>query len=722
MNMKRFLYSIPALCLLFSGSIAAVAQQFNKIPSAWKWLSPTEAAFSYDGDYAGEDDFILTAPAWVVTKGLGNAAGPEDKPAVPEVDGENPTLSPDGGSLAFTRGGDLYVKNLSTGKEIRLTSDGSSTVYNGYASWVYYEEILGRPSHYRAFWWSPDGKKLAFYRFDDSRVPVFPIYSPFGQDGSLRLTRYPKAGEPNPGVKIGFVSLSKPGKVVWADLDSSGDHYFGIPFWGDDSRLFYVQREPRLQNELDLFAVSSDDGSKKLIYHESSPTWVDFMDGMLFDKEGLYMARSTSDDWQQIYYLSYDGLTLRKLTGGTNWNIVLKMVGQDGSVYFTARRDSQVREALYRVTPDGDVIALTDPGYNVSSVSFSPDGRFFIAALSNLETPVKVWAFETARARQAFLAWNRMEQAGPGSKPSRRKTDNLFNLRFGYKVADLKGPGYDPSAFSLSKVVTIVSDGFEIPATIMLPLGFDPSLKYPVHVDIYGGPDSPMVRDRWVQPDERNQWYARNGIIQMVADCRDSGHNGRAGLDAVYRHLADLEVKDFVAWADYLKSLPYVDGGKIGVEGFSFGGTMTAMLLLTASDSYHYGIAGGGVYDWMLYDTHYTERFMSTPSDNPGGYAEFKVLNHVDTYPASVTDPMDGVAPVMLKLTHGTGDDNVHYQQTLQLVDALQKAGKRFEFMVYPDGMHGYRGKQANHFLAENRAFWLKYLKGESSCKPGVSE
>ena len=250
-------------------------------------------------------------------------------------------------------------------------------------------------------------------------------------------------------------------------------------------------------------------------------------------------------------------------------------------------------------------------------------------------------------------------------------------------------------------------DGLELPGVIYYPKDFDASKKYPVHVDIYGGPDTPMVHDRWAGP-RRYKWYWENGIIELIADCRAAGHNGRKGLDAIYKHLNTIEVSDFVEWARWLQSLPYVKPDKIGVEGFSFGGTMTTMLLLTASDYFHYGIAGGGVYDWMLYDSHYTERFMSTPQGNPDGYRDSKVLGHVGKYPVKAGEA-DG--SVMLKLTHGTGDDNVHFQNTMQLMDALQKENAEFDFMIYPDGMHGYRGYQARHSTAEDRAFWLKYLQ-----------
>jgi dipeptidyl-peptidase-4 len=180
----------------------------------------------------------------------------------------------------------------------------------------------------------------------------------------------------------------------------------------------------------------------------------------------------------------------------------------------------------------------------------------------------------------------------------------------------------------------------------------------------------------------------------------------------IYRQLTVNEIKDFCSWADWLKSLPYVDGDKIGVEGFSFGGTMTCMLLMQAPDKFHYGIAGGGVYDWALYDTHYTERYMDTPQNNPDGYAVSKVLNYVKGYPVSyhAEAPRVHTDSVMLKITHGTGDDNVHHQNTLQLIDSLHKEGKKFDFMIYPDGMHGYRGYQGRHFKAANKEFWLKYL------------
>ena len=699
--MKKILLFF-AMCL----TVAAAAQEFNPIPRAWKWLGNTEAVFSYDGTFADSSAFAVNAKTGIRRMGVSAPARFSDFPVKPEG-AVNMTYSPDMTKIAFTRENDLYVVDIASGEEIRLTFDGSDVILNGYASWVYYEEIFGRASMYRAFWWSPDSKKIGFYRFDNSQVPMFPIYSAFqnpaaaasqsqsprvtdlGIGGSLSETRYPKCGQTNPQVRIGIVDLTGEcvgcpmrceDAITWADFDPTLDQYFGIPFWGPDSQEFFIARMPRLQNTIDLYAVSVADGSKRHVYNETYKTWLNWFDGVVFTDNGLYMAREFETGWQQIYFLSYDGKEFRRLTDGPNWNVAIVRVDEKkGDVYFTAKRDEVAKQALYKVDKKGTMTALTDPAYNATGISFSPDGKYFVASLSNMTTPTKVSVF-----------------------PSSGK-----NITRGVTVADMQGPDYDPAKYALPELVFITTaDGFRLPGMIVYPKDFDESEKYPVHVDIYGGPDTPLVRDRWVTPNPSNQWYSENGIIQITVDPRAAGHNGREGLDMIYRQLTVWEVKDFCEWATWLQSLPYVDADRIAVEGFSFGGTMTCMLLMQAPDKFHYGIAGGGVYDWALYDSHYTERYMDTPQANPDGYEVSKVLNYVEGYPADYSTDES----VMLKLTHGTGDDNVHHQNTLQLLDAMHKAGKKFDFMIYPDGMHGYRGYQGAHFNAANREFLLKYL------------
>ena len=581
----------------------------------------------------------------------------------------NVTVSPDGKMCAFTRDNDLWIRSVSDSVETRITYDGSDVILNGYASWVYYEEIFGRSSNYRAFWWSPDSKRIGFYRFDNSPVSVFPIFSPFGQNGELRMTRYPKAGQTNPSVRIGIADVSNPGNasIVWADFSEDEDQYFGTPFWGADSKELYVSREPRRQNVLDMYAVSVSDGSRRSVYHEEYPTWVEWIEGMIFSDKGLYMARNFETGWEQIYFLGYDG-TLKRLSSGENWDISLVKVDEKkGNVWFTAKRDSRLHTSLYKLDRKGRITALTDPEYNLSGLKISDDERTFTASLSTSSKPAR-----KVEGRMDKFVQNWIEDENP-------------SLLEGHP---------------LPKIVKIENDGYDLYALMSLPENFDPDKKYPVVMQLYVGPGTPYVRDRWGDRDASDDWCYHNGIIYIVTDPRSSGENGRKGMDEAFGRMTVVELGDYISWAKWLRSLPYVDGSKIGVEGFSFGGTTTAMLVLRYPEYFCCGIAGGGVYDWRLYDSHYTERFMDTPQANPDGYNIASVLSYVPEIKN----------PGALKLTHGTGDDNVHFQNTLLLVDALQKAGIQFELMIYPDGMHGYRGAQGRHSAEADHLFWSRHL------------
>jgi dipeptidyl-peptidase-4 len=586
----------------------------------------------------------------------------------------NVTPSPDGTMVAFTRDNDLWVRSVADSVETRLTFDGTELILNGYASWVYYEEIFGRASRYKAFWWSPDSKRLGFYRFDNTQVPMFPIYSPFGQDGKLNQTRYPKAGEPNPSVRIGIVEARQGAQPVWADFDDSPEQYFGTPFWGADSRELYVSREPRRQSVLDLYAVSVEDGSKRQVYHEEYPdAWVEWIEGMIFTDKGLYMARNFETGWEQIYFLGYDG-TLKRLTDGENWGIrLLKVDQKKGDVWFTAKRDSRIHTTLYRLDKKGRVTALTDPELNLSGAWISEDGKRFEGVASTASTPNAIISGRTDKYAM--------------------QVDSLLS------DGQAEGP--------LPQLVKIENDGFDLYGLMSLPKGFDPAKKYPVQVQLYGGPGTPYVRDSRGDRDASDAWCYDNGVIYIVVDPRSSGENGRRGMDQAFRRMTVIELQDYVAWAKWLQAQPYVDGSRIGVKGFSFGGTTTAMLVLRYPQYFRCGIAGGGVYDWHLYDTHYTERFMDTPQANPDGYAEASVMTWVPkVFEGDGPKPL----PNALCLTHGTGDDNVHFQNTLQLIDALQQAGYQFELRIYPDGMHGYRGRQHEHDAAAEAIFWEKWL------------
>lgn len=678
-----------ATTLLMSIGLSAVmpasAQEPQRDSQGRILLTPQTDLYEEGILREGPDDFYWDGSRFVLTKGSRPAAVSEKCPSVPE-DAVNATFSPDSNRIAYTLGSDLYVMDVATGQQTRLTEDGTEFITNGYASWVYYEEILGRASQYKAFWWSADSRKIGFYRFDNTGVPVFPIYISDGQHGSLINTNYPKAGDVNPKVRIGMIDVTVPGaETVWADFNEDDDQYFGIPFWGADSKEFYIAHMPRVQNTLELFAVNATDGTKRSVYREEYPTWINWMEEIVFEKDGLYMVRDF-EGWQQIYFLPYDGSGIRRITDGNNWTISIVAVNHSkGDVYFLAKRASTVRRALYKADRKGRIIPLTDEAFNVAKAEISDDFKQFAVSLSNGKTPYRLAVYSLVK----------------------KNRDGSFRL---LEEFDSKGERFGEFAIALPELISITTpDGFTLPGQIIYPLNFDPQKKYPVHINIYGGPDAPQVRDIWKGITDATQWWAYNGIIQITIDNRAGGHAGRKGLDMIYRNLMEYELSDFIEWAKYLRSLPYVRADKLGVEGFSFGGTMTVMCLTKGAEYFSYGIAGGGVYDWMLYDSHYTERYMDTPERNPEGYAN-TVIKCAGLYPTEYGDS-SSKPDHMLKITHGTADDNVHFQQTMQLIDELQRLNKNFEFMIYPEGKHGYKGYQGEHFDSANKDFWLRWLK-----------
>ena len=589
----------------------------------------------------------------------------------------NPTWSPDSTKIAFTLENDLYSIDVYSKHVTRHTYDGSDLILNGYASWVYYEEIFGRPSQYRAFWWSPDSKVIAFYRFDNSQVPMFPIYSAKGKHGKLNQTRYPKTGDPNPEVKLGFVSADG-GETVWADFDPKVDQYFGTPFWSGDGTKLMVSWMDRAQDNLQLYAVTPQTGSKVMVYKEHQDSWIDWMDDMLFTKEGIYIVRDFTG-WQQIYFLSYDGRTFEQLTTGRNWSVHLLQVDKR-HLLFTAKREASTRVDIYRLNLRSKEIQRLSYGpYNFSGVTVSEDGKTLSALVSNYRTPTQLVAITI-----------------PNS-------GDVIPEKHVKVVYDSKGEKFNDYAIALPELVYVTTrDGVRLPAAVTWPVDFDKNKRYPVKVNIYGGPDNPQVREGWRGVTMATQWWANHGVIQVTLDNRAGGHYGKKGVESVYRYLGVLELQDFCDGIDHFRKMSFVNEDKIGVEGFSFGGTMTALCVTEGNEHFQYGIAGGGVYDWGLYDTHYAERYMDRPQDNPDGYKASRVIDRTGNY--------RGDASNMLRITHGTGDDNVHFQNTLQLIDQLQRDHKDFELMIYPDGMHGYRGDQGMHSSLQDYKFWYRYL------------
>jgi dipeptidyl-peptidase-4 len=596
-------------------------------------------------------------------------------PAIAVMGARNQTTSPDGKYFAYTKkDNNLYIQEIATKKEIQLTKDGNDSVLNGYASWIYFEEILGRASRYKAFWWSEDGKHLAFMRFDESGMPIFPIYVADGQHGYLENNRYPKPGDKNPDVRIGIVNIEN-GATTWADFNEKEDQYFGTPVWTPGGQL-WISWMNRGQDQLKVYNVDLNSGGKSLVYEEAQKTWIDLDDTDRFEflPSGKgFILRSDVSGWKHFYLHDMSGKRLATLTSGDfTVGAIHKIDEKAKRIYFDARKENSARTDLYSVGMDGKNMQRHSFGdYTFRGMILSPDNKYYITTYSNLQTPPT------------------MVLADMKGKVIR-------------ELGTAKGKGADMYAQPKRELVRVKSaDGlFDLPVLITYPIGFDPAKKYPVIINIYGGPNAGTVYDTYrASPTEI--WWAQEGLVQVAIDNRSSGHFGKKGMNFIHRQLGKYEIEDYMSAAGWLRKQPWVAGDRIGITGGSFGGYMTAMALTYGSDYFTHGIANASVTDWSLYDTHYTERFMDTPAENPEGYKATSVMTYADRLKGT------------LRIVHGTTDDNVHMQNSVQLINKLQDLGKPFEMMIYPNERHGIganvRAKR-EHLVSENASFFYKHL------------
>ncbi|RMD49616.1 MAG: S9 family peptidase [Ignavibacteria bacterium] len=581
---------------------------------------------------------------------------------------KNPVLSSNGNFVVYTKAHDLYAYNVEEESEVRLTNDGGELIYNGWASWVYYEEILGRSSRYRAFWVSPNSKYVAFLRFDDSPVPEFPIYHSPGQHGKLEKTRYPKAGDPDPIVKLGIANL-KTGKVVWADFDYSIDQYIAWPFWNPEGNVLTVQWMNRKQDTLKIFAVDPEIGSTNKIYEEHQDSWVEWFEDLKILKEGKGMIiRSNKSGWAHLYYFDSNGKLIKQLTDG-QWEVksIAYVDEANERIFFQGWDDESTENHLFVVNLDGSGLTKLTEQPGTHSCMVSPEGKYFIDRFSNINTPTKIDIFDGE---------------GKFVKSLGNSKSELFDE---YNLAQVE----------LFRIPT--EDGFELPVKWFLPPDFDENKKYPVLISIYGGPNAGTVRNSfpyWMQ-----QYYlAQEGIIVASVDHRGSGHFGKQGVAWMHRNLGKWEMNDYITFVKWLEEKPFVDSNKIAITGGSYGGYVTCMAMTYGSDYFDYGLAQYSVTDWHLYDNVYTERYMDTPEENPEGYKNGSVLTYADKYKGG------------LLITHGTIDDNVHMQNTLQFIDKLETLNKDFEMMIYPGERHGVRRKFMHAFNLSMKFFFKNLL------------
>ena len=559
------------------------------------------------------------------------------------------SFSPDGKLVAFVRGNNIHVLDLSTGRERQLTKDGSAKILNGRLDWVYQEELYGR-GNFEAYWWSPDSQSLAYLRFDESPVHEFTVVDHIPVRQAIETTAYPKAGDPNPIVKLGVVSVAG-GETRWIDTESKykpEDLLIVRVGWTPDGRRVMYEAQNREQTWLDLNLADARDGKTTTLFKETSKAWVEVIDPPTWLKDGTFVWQSERDGWRHLYHYAADGKLIRQITKG-DWE-VRSLEGVDearGRAFFTATERSHIAPAVYSVQLDGTNLRRLTETAGTHSGAFNSTHTLFVNRWSDVNTPAQVRLFDADGKLVRVIDENRREAL---------------------------------SQFKLGKAEFMqvkTRDGFALEAMMIRPPDFDPAKKYPVLIYTYAGPHAPQVRNAWGgQTYLWHQMMAQKGYIIWMCDNRTASGKGTQSSWQVYKNFGELELRDIEDGVAWLKSQPYVDGSRVGIWGWSYGGFMTSYAM-THSKSFKAGIAGGSVTDWRDYDTIYTERYMGTPQNNPEGYRR--------SSPVHAAKELHG----KILLLHGLMDDNVHVQNTIQFAYELQKAGKQFDLMLYPKQRHG---------------------------------
>ena len=558
-------------------------------------------------------------------------------------------FSPDGRMISFVRGNNLYVEDLSMQRRERaLTSDGGPKILNGRLDWVYQEEVYGR-GNFGAYWWSPDSSSIAFLKIDERPVPEFTVVDHIPLDQKVEVTSYPKAGDPNPIVKIGIVPAAG-GETRWVNTYKyqPEDLLITRVTWTPDNKNVVYQAQNREQTFLDLNFADAKTGESRTAIHETSKAWVATIENPTWLRDGTFLWLSERSGWQHIYQYDQTGKLLRQKTNG-NWEAdPLDGVDEDrGVIYFSATEHSAIAPQLYSIKLDGTGMKRLTSSEGSHRINFSPEYNYFVDTRSDVNTPAQMNLFD-----------------------SDGKLVRVVNAN---KVTALKD--FKLGSTDLLQVKT--RDGFVMEAMMIKPPDFDPRKKYPVMSFTYGGPHAPQVRNAWGATTYMwHQLLAQKGYIVWVCDNRTASGKGIESTWPAYKNLGELELRDLEDGLSWLKSQPYVDGTRIGIWGWSYGGFMTSYAL-THSQTFKLGIAGGTVSDWRNYDSIYTERYMGTPQNNPEGYKKSAPLNAAKNLHGK------------LLLIHGAIDDNVHMANTIQFAFELQKGGKQFELMLYPKSRHG---------------------------------
>jgi dipeptidyl-peptidase-4 len=572
-----------------------------------------------------------------------------------EADEIDAKVSPDGNFVSWVRDQDLVVYDLASGQETAVTTDGDGLITWATAEFIAQEE-MDRDTGY---WWSPDERYIALQRTDESTVDVVPRLDITGGGATVVEQRYPRAGRPNAVVEL-YVHDRQTGERAKVDLGENADIYLARVNWSVDGRTLYVQRESRDQKTLDLLSVDPATGASRVILTQTSDAWVSLNHDFKALEDGNFIWASEESGWKHLYLYDRDGRRLRAITSG-DWPVKsLDGVNQQtGEVFFTASmrdgRELPIEQQLFRTSLREDMIPVAvTPAGGWWSASVNRTGTAFVGNYTDLDTPPQSGLY---RADGTFVRWieeNRLDADHPYFPYASRRGEVTFG--------------------------TLESHGETLVWQMTTPPGFDPAKTYPVIMQVYGGPGGGGVKRGWQS--STNQLLTEAGYILFRLDNRGEGYRSAAFKQALYLKMGQPEIEDQVLAADHLRSLPYVDDDRIAMMGWSYGGFMSLMAITEPKMGLAAAAVGAPPTEWSLYDTHYTERFMSTPELNADGYAASDAIPRLPN--------MTG----RMLLMHGMADDNVILENSTRVIDAMQAASMPFELMLYPGQRHGVRGQE----------------------------
>ncbi|WP_438963639.1 S9 family peptidase [Winogradskyella sp.] len=586
---------------------------------------------------------------------------------------QEPTLSPDASKIAYGYKNNLYVKDLTTGKVEQITFDGEKNkIINGITDWVYEEEF----SFVRAFDWNKDSNQIAFIRFDETSVPEFSM-DVYGSDlyQTQQVFKYPKAGETNSIVSLLLYNLNTK-KLSEIKVDKSyNDFYIPRIQWTNDANVLSAQYMNRHQNELDLWMINTSSKVSKLVLAEKDKAYIDVTFDLTFLKDNSFIWTSENDGFNHIYHYSREGELINQVTNG-NWEVTnyYGFNEKANTIYFQSTENGSINRDVYSIKLNGKSKKRLTKTTGSNSASFSADFTYFINTHSSATTPPE-YTLNIAKSGEVVK--------------SIKDNDKLAQ-----KIGDYKT--------SKKEFSTINVNGNDLNMWMIKPADFDDSKTYPLFMYQYSGPGSQSVANRWNGTND--YWYqmlAQDGYVVVCVDGRGTGFKGAEFKKVTQNELGKYEVEDQIAVAKKLGELPYIDESRIGIWGWSYGGFMSSNALFKGNDVFNMAIAVAPVTSWRFYDTIYTERYMTTPQENPSGYDENSPINHVDKLKGDFL------------LIHGTGDDNVHVQNTMRMVEALIQADKQFEWMIYPDKNHGIYGGNTRLHLYKKMTNFIHETLGD---------